>query len=128
MHRCGQLYLKRPAHRPACNFRTLQAMQQQRTQLWEAQQAAAALDSQLAQQHAAYGIERSKAEGALAAARDELALARRALAASQREREAAVAGWQQEVEARLAAEQSERRALQQAAEQVGGGGPVLSLR
>jgi hypothetical protein len=96
----------------------LQAMQQLRQQLWEAQQQALATSTQLSQLRATSGIARTKLEGALAAAKDELRLKQQALAALQQEKAAALRGWQEEAEARLAAEQSERRALDKAAEQV----------
>ena len=99
----------------------MQAQQLLRKQLWDAQQQAAGLDSQLSQLRAQAGIERSRLEGALAAARDELRHKQLALAALQQEKAAAMQGWQQEVEARLAAEQSERRALEKAGEQVSEG-------
>jgi hypothetical protein len=106
----------------------VQAMQQLRQQLWEAQQHALAVSTELSQLRATSGIERTKLEGALAAARDELRLRQQAVAALQQEKAAALQGWQEETEGRLAAEQSERRALDKAAEQVRHQQPMMPMR
>lgn len=96
----------------------LQALQAAKQEAWSARQAAAALERDLLKQRSEAQLNRNALESELLGLRNEIRVKAAEVAALQKEAAEAAAGWKAEVAARIAAEESERKALENAQIQV----------